>query len=511
MKNQLPRRLLRWLVRGGLISAFLVVALFAGSNLFLVSKPGQRFLQKNLNRRTPGLSWQISGATWSPWNGITVQKLSATINPPSGSDSPELLPLLTLQETELKPYWGQLLRGKKLFREITLDQPEFNIPIEYFVIAKPTKPTPPPAPPQPKSKPKPKPKNDSPKPPKKSKPKAKSKPKSQSKPKQKQKPQPKVETLPPDEKRFWIHLRQAKVRLYSLKFKTSLDFRSLNADLPLAGPETKGKLSWQQVTLVGQPLLEATTLPIEWKHPHWTLPNQSLTLNLPRLAPQQSAPPSLQIQVGGIFAPRIKTRDFRFHTSLPPQPFPDYLVHQSSRSHFKAQSTAANLTARGRLLHPNSWQVDSSLALDNIEVYSELRGQHFHFDTARTNLQLQQSTILLPTLSLRSERLSLMGNGQLHLGGYLLAVTRIVADPEFNERLTNIAVGSFINRGWTQHWLSPLDTPDRYYRDLHFEGFLPNAAVNTGNRESFIPLPEVIRLLRNFTSNEVAEESQTPS
>lgn len=504
MKDKPPRRLLRWLVRGGLVGGLLLFVGFAGSNLFLSSNLGQKFLQKNLNRRTPGLAWEISGATWSPWNGITVKELSARVKEPSGEPSLELLPLLTLRETELKPYWGQLLRGKKLFREILVEEPVLNIPLEGLLVVAPSQPAPLPEP-TPKVQPKPKP-SDRPEGPETAPPKKPTAAKPKAPSKAKPKPKPKAEPVAPDEKRFWLRIRNARVRLYSLKHDAALELHSLDANLPLAGPQTQGKLSWEKVTLMGQPLIAGKTLAIDWKHPHWTLPNEELTLRLPAISSLQAEPPAFKVMVGGLFQLRGKGHNFRFNAALPNQPFPDYLIHHSSRFHLSAQSVASRFAGRGRLLEPNTWQFNSSLALDELAVFSELRERHLSFDTARAELQLRRSTLVLPSFALRSERASVMGNGQLHLGGYLLAVARLVADPEFNERLTNLAIGSNITGGWTSSWLRPLETPDRYYRDLHFEGFLPEVKVNTHKKDTFIPLADAVRLLQSFTAREVLEE-----
>ena len=103
-----------------------------------------------------------------------------------------------------------------------------------------------------------------------------------------------------------------------------------------------------------------------------------------------------------------------------------------------------------------------------------------------------------------------MGNGLLNIDGNLLAVLRLVSEPVIAERLTNIAIGSLASRGWTSAWFKPLETPDRLYRDLHFEGILPDATVNTGRKGEAVPLPQLIELLRNFTKHEVAEELSSP-
>ena len=470
----------------------LLLLLFAGSNLLLSTKPGQDFLQKNLNQRTPGVTWEVAGASWSPWNGITVKKLTAAFADAQDIEPP-LPPLLELQEIEIKPYWGQLLRGKKLFREVILDEPQLNIPVELMVVAKPIKPSPPPAPKA--TPPQPDPPKQAPKPPQK-------KPAQTPKPPQPKKPEPQAL----DEKRFWVRLRNAKIRLYSMKLGQDIELHDFNANLPLGGPPTKGSLSWQKITLGAHQLVGSTTLPIEWKSPTWTLANQDLPVTLPQLTDPSFASIPFQMRVGGRFSPRRTSRDFRFQAALPPQPLPDYLLHRESRFHLRAKSASSIFSAQGSLINPNTWRFDSRAALNQIEVFSELRGQHFFFETARVETDLRNATLFVPTFAIRSEQLSLLGNGQLHFGGYLLGVLRIVSAPEIAEKLTRVAIGSNLTGGWTPRWLFPLETPDRLYRDLHFEGFLPDAQVNTGRKGEYILLSDVLRYVKAFTHREVAEE-----
>ena len=500
MSTNKSRHPSRWLVRAGFLVGILLLLVFAGSNLFLGTKPGQNFLQKNLNRRTQGISWQVAGASWSPWNGITVKKLTATI-PNAQTPETKLPPLLELQQTELKPYWSQLLRGKKLFREVILDEPQLNIPLELLFVVEPVKPTPPPAP-KATPPPTPKPKKTS-KPPQNKQP---QKPKKKAPKQTKPKPQPKPDLEPVDERRFWLRLRKAKVNFYSMKLGQGVEIHSLDADLPLAGPSTEGSLSWQKITSGKHLLVAKSDLPIEWKSSTWTIPNQILKLNLPQLAEPSTAAIPFNLQVGGSFAPKKSTRDFRFQATLPPQPLTDYIFHRESQFHLQAKSVSASIAARGSLINPNTWRSDSNAALDEIEVFSEIRGQHLRFETARLRANLRNTTLIVPTFAIRSERLSFLGNSQLHLGGYLLGVLRVVADPELAERFTNVAIGSLISRGWTSSWLFPLETPDRFYRDLHFEGFLPDVQVNTGRKGEFIPVPDLLRYLKAFTHDEVAEE-----
>ena len=380
-----------------------------------------------------------------------------------------------------------------------LEEPQFNIPLEMLLVVEPTKPTPPPAPqvtPQPSPQPKQTPQPPQEKPPE--------KPKKVEEVKPKSKPPPEPKAL--DEKVFWVRLRNAKIRLFSMKLGQGIELHSFNANLPLSGPATKGSLSWEKITLEEHLLVDSYTLPIEWKSPTWTLPNQDLQVNLPQLADPSLASIPFQVRVGGSFSPRRASRDFRFQAALAPQPLPDYLLHQESFFHLRSKSVSANIVGQGSLIKPNTWRFDSAAALGQFEVFSELRRQHLHFENALVRTNLRNATLFTPTFAIRSERLSLLGNGQLNLGGYLLAVLRIVAEPELSERLNMIAIGTGISKGWTSRWLSPLETPDRFYRDLHFEGFLPNAQVNTGRQGEFIPVLDLIEYLKAFTHTEVAEE-----
>ncbi len=524
MKKHSSRGFLRWLIKGVLLGLFLTLVLFFGSNLFLTSSLGQRFLAKNLQGRLPALSWEVAGAHWSPWNGITIEQLSARIKGVEGAHQEKIRPFFVLKNTEIKPYWGQFLRGKKLFREVIFEEPEFNIPVEYLIIAEPAPPasnkpeeiksspkskttTPqktPPSPPKPPSVQKPQPAT----PPKNSPQPSKISPNKtpNEAPKPLPKPHPRA-TESPDELRFWLRLRKATLNFYSVTKDLTIATQALDADLPLAGPDTKGKIQWEKLTVNNTTLLGPHSLPVQWKDERWILPKSSLSLSLPKLTSKPSETPHLDLIVGGGFSPRQNKRNFQFHATLPSQPLSDYILHEQTRFHIRAKATAMTIVGRGDLLQPNTWRVNSSFGMNDIEVFSELRGQHFHFDTARASLNLQNVRLHLPQFSLRSERFSLLGNGQLPLSGYLLAVLRIVVDPEHNERLTNIAIGSGISQGWTSSWLRPLETPDRYYRDLHFEGHLPNPLINTSKHNTFLPAKQVLKLIQNFIANEITEDA----
>ena len=60
-----------WWVKIGVIAILLPLIVFALSNLWLISWWGTGLAEKKLKQRT-GMEWQVDSATWSPWNGVTV-------------------------------------------------------------------------------------------------------------------------------------------------------------------------------------------------------------------------------------------------------------------------------------------------------------------------------------------------------------------------------------------------------------------------------------------------------
>jgi len=74
------------------------------------------------------------------------------------------------------------------------------------------------------------------------------------------------------------------------------------------------------------------------------------------------------------------------------------------------------------------------------------------------------------------------------------------------EVVTRIATGSTLAGGWTRSWLAHLETPDRFFRDLHLEGNLQEARVDVGRKGEWLPVDQAWRRMEVFLENEVREE-----
>lgn len=514
MKKRLPRPLV-WIARCLLIAVGAVVLLYLGSNLFLRTKPGKAFVQEQLTRRAPALDWSYRNLSWSPWKGITIESLEARLK-----DYPEAPPLLELERGVLQVYWSDAIQGRRVLRELSLERPVLHLPIEALLVPVAAPPAPDPVVPTPTppsakqaegAAPDSASRNDSPpSPPKAEKPKpaqtdgsstaqdlTKKEPAAQppaSPPSENQPP-------PPEDPRFWLRMRDAEVRLYSLTGSYTAAVRGLDADLPLSGPPVQGSIRWSEVTLLGKKVIARTKLPVAWKNPAWVVEKNTLPLTKAGDAEGQ-----FDLEVDGKLAVRAPGKPFSLRAYFPPQSLPEQVLHPESGLSLAFEDATASLRASGSLANPLTWQLDHQAIAKQVQIFSQRRGEHYTFETARARTFLRQGILYAPDLRLRSERHSLMANGQLSLTGSVLGVVRVVVSPEIEEGLTRIAIGSLLSQGHTSHWFLPLGTPDRYYRDFHIEGILPDPQINLGRRYEFMKLSQALEIMKPFYRRELAEE-----
>ncbi|MEM9081760.1 MAG: hypothetical protein AAGC74_13835, partial [Verrucomicrobiota bacterium] len=303
----------------------------------------------------------------------------------------------------------------------------------------------------------------------------------------------------PTEKQAWLNITNAKLHLYSLQ-GPSLTIEEINFRAPLAGPPASGELNFSKLTLNHKTLIPTTTIPVEWKHPSWTIPDHTLEIL------------NLKTQLSGNLAFRKSRLPFQIRAALPSQSLPN--VNPSTNFPLKTslQNTSATLNARGQLTNPNTWFALSRFNARNITLHPHPPFRGHIFDAAQGELRLQRGTLQSPLFVLQSEELSLIGNGQASLNGNLVAVLRIVAAPETSENITRLAIGSHLSR-WTNAWLKPLNTPDRFYRDLNLEGHASQLWINSSGparNPKFIPFNQSLKNLRRFLQRENEEELTPP-
>lgn len=468
----------------------LVVGGILGANFLL-----ERFLEGELKKRTR-LEWSMASATWSPWGGIRLREVVAEL--PSQLEE-KIAPVVRVQRVEVYPYWSTVFQKRPEFREVVVEKPEGNIPIELISLllaekgqskqAEPIlptlpKPKDPVVPVEPNKKDEKKP-ND----------KVSEKPKPQ---KVEQQGSPAVEEKVEKSLPSRIIVRNGRCRFYSMAAgQTDLLIEGFTLDLPISGPEAEGVVTSKSVSFSGQQVLGTISHVARWKEPYLDFPAQETEWQ------------GLKFLYGGRLQLKGGTR---YSVALQGQPgkMQDFELSEWTGGRVGIEQVKTFLVrSDGDLRRPGTWRADVLADVRGVNLVQKDRNLGHRFDLGQFVAVFRQGSLQIADMRLRSERLSLLGNGIVRADGHLWSVLRVVADPEISEMMTRVAVGSHLSRGWMSKWMRPMGTPDRYYRDLHFQGRLPQVFVDVGKKGEFLELREIAQLLRSFVRGEAKEEAMS--
>ena len=123
-----PQKSGRWRRRLLILVLGLPVLGWLGSNLVIGSGWGRAKLAGKLQGMS-GYEWSVGGAWWSPWGGVRLADLEGAV---PGARNQGYGPLLVVEELLVKAYWGRLLRGELRLREVVVEGPRGEVPLELF-------------------------------------------------------------------------------------------------------------------------------------------------------------------------------------------------------------------------------------------------------------------------------------------------------------------------------------------------------------------------------------------
>jgi len=441
------------------------------------------------------LSWTIAKASWSPWGGVRLGGLTAEA---VYSGEGTLAPIFEIGELRVQPYWGALFGGRLEIREIRVKSPRGKVPVELLAqlmrgggsmeVARMTV-TEQATETESGSRERPGGEQDgvgeSPDP----------GGKGQTAPGQK-----KPAAAPPApvrrEQPGRLIVEDGELHVYTMAHRDrALVITGIGGELPFAGEEAAGWFQTAGVRIADRELVGALKIPVAWRKP------------VLRLAPVEVRWNGLRVRT--LAALRVRGR-VTGSVEIRALPGPLKPVNLPGWPSLRVSAGELEMLARwqGELTRPGSW-VGNVVA-----VGSELRAQHADrgnplvFDRGQVVIDLRGGIVQVADARLMGERLSLMGNGLGLMDGRTAAVLRVVADPELAEKMTEVAAGSMLSGGWTRSWLAPLETPDRYYRDIHLQGGFPTYRVDVGRKREQMDLRQAWRLAVAFVKREQAEEHQ---
>lgn len=436
-----------------------------------------------------GFQWRIGGAGWSPWGGMRMNELAMRAPVNSG---PELGPVLLVEELRVRPYWMRLMRGELALREMRVERPVGDVPMELLAAMMPagrppviaTADTGP---------------SGSDKPDRKRSSSGDDPPKKNPKPKPSARNRPKVaadegDSDPPPGPVGRLRVIGGNLRLYSLQAPASgLRFSGVELDTPISGPVAGGGLDIAEVSRAGSPLATGLRAHLEWVRPVLSLKETSGNWNgLPlrvrgQIMMKAHLPVSIEVQTSPSALPPVEI------AGLPG------VTLEAERVEMRAR-------LRGELTRPVSWSGDLVAGVQQVVLSSN--GQPLlGFHTGRLVAYVSGGALEIPDARLVGESFSILGNGAIHHSGQVLGVGRLVADWEYAQAVSRMAVGSGWSR-WTSRWLQPFETPDRFYRDIHLEGRLLEATVDVGRRGEELPLSTAVQRIAAFALGEKREDDE---
>ena len=427
------------------------------------------------------LDAEIGGATWSPWNGVTIRNIR--LRQPEPLRATARKPLLTMARLHVVPVWTAWLKGVPEVREISLISPEVELPLELIShFAPPAIPPPALARQDPALPPG---EGGSPGTPSAAPPVmldlanappalAGGSPASPTLPSPPLQPpaagaEGGPETGPPQPTGF-VHLRDASFSV-TLGGQTVLfDGRGISGSVPVAGGATETMLAFASISLPGAPPIKDLRFPLKWQAPVLALPLTDVTIAGLKAGFQMRCVP-----VGGI------PLEFEM---LAPEQIAEKLPLPGDGT-FSSPSAGIAIRFRGLLVRPSTWQAECIAKTLKPEIY--LGGRITRFDQGSAIAVLQAGTLSCPDARLVGDDLSLLGNATVHSDGRAAGVLRVVAPPETAMGIVrNLFPGTQAPPAF-----SAMSTPQRAALDLEAAGTLGDIRFRLGKNGPIVGPPAV--------------------
>ena len=421
-----------------------VVVLLLG-NIFLASPWCRHWIADKIHRAT-GMEASVGTASWTPWNGVTLNHLELLQPEPLRKAMKE--PLIRIKSIRVTPIWRAWLRGRLEVQSIDLDTPRVVLPLELISFLARSSPAPPPtSPPGVAATPAPA-----------SVPSAPSVPPVPAPPTVVVNPPPKPPgpTLPTG----WLRLQNASLMVVVAgSQKTLLEISGTTAAIPLSGQAARAPLKIGLVSAWGNKLSADFGTTLDWTPP------------MLAMEPMDIETGSIKFRLAGKIA-RYSGLPIQIEAQLPRQPLKEFPIPLGARA--AAELITVNAVFRGLLLAPGTWQGD--LVAESLTPSIHTNAQDIKFDKGSAVVVVRHGVLSCVDARLIGDELSVLGNATLIPDGRVAGAARLVATPEtvtaiVNRIFPNIANGPS---------LTPLATPQRAAFDLEAFGTSANLFLRLG-------------------------------
>jgi len=514
--HPITRRIIRLFRRVAVWVSLMILLTYGASNLWLSSRWATGMVESRLKEKT-GLDWQIGGISWSPWAGVTINDVK--MNQPDVLQGHLDQPVIEVQRIQVKPYWGELLRGRIRMREISIDTPRVTVAVEMLgtlaMDAVRGQPMPPVV--SPIEKPQPaiegtrvagapqggvpnegESEEEKPQPSEKKRVKPGTAP--PTKPSQAKQPDQVAQAnLPPVPLPLHITIKSGALKVVSVNQGADLiELEGLEVQLPLLGEDAEGVVKVALVKMLGGGKMRNLKQPISWKRPYLEWVSSDVSLG------DLNAGYRVQLGISDKWR-NLESMPFLMNIELKPQKLERVMWLERAAMEVEGDQVVAEFRCAGLLLQPMTWSADMRCLGKNVRVKEEHGGRDILFDEIVIPAVFRQGTLRWGGVRMIGEDLSVLGNGRVSVRGGVLSITRLVASPEVSGMLNRGVHGAGLLRNGPRWW-QDLDTPDRQVRDLLVSGSLMEPMVDAGYNHEEIPVWPMVQSTLQFIREEMKEE-----
>jgi len=430
-----------------------------------------------------GLEWQVGSIIWVPFGDVYVNDLNTVPTSVGTADAGGI----SLESISISPIWSSLLSGDLVWNEIRLDG--VNLDVERTWLEEMMKKSSIASLPELKQSPKQappvkvKPEN----PDKKAPPIAqRPKPISPRKPKQEKKELAKKPETP--EQTLIISGLNIKVRD---KEKTWFQCDGISMNIPFSGKSRNGSIS------IVDESGKTENLPVIWDEKTVVIEKTGIELFGMKI--------DLKTRVNTISSSKM----FAYQIIIHEQPY-HYEIHRPNLNVvLNADHLQGQFIMSGSLLSPQTWNGFGGIQLSKFSIQETQKTmKKLEFDEVYARGRMLQGSLLIDDAAARSEELTFMANGVIRKDTYAYGVIRCVANEEQRIKLDRIYEGSHaISLDIGHHSLfDNLETPDRRYFDLHFDGKLANLEYKHKRGNKWASFNQCLKNLKKFKNNELKED-----
>lgn len=200
---------------------------------------------------------------------------------------------------------------------------------------------------------------------------------------------------------------------------------------------------------------------------------------------------------------------FAFQFIVPPQKLNYTLDKPNIHLSISADEIAANFMMRGGLKNPFTWRGILNAASEKTTIIENQKThKRIDFDYTRLAAALTNSTFHVPVAEAIGYKTSILANGVVHKNLYSYGVVRIITNPESSAMFEKVYRGTKVIKidHSPDHFLTPLNTPDRLYCDIYLDGKLTNLEIRHERADHWQDLKPVIKKLLDFKNSELKED-----